>query len=88
MDSLTGITKDLFSRFFTMFSFSDGFLMFSGRIKSEHWEESGQAFNSFQPSVPLLCSLQTSENFKFSIVSRRYKIETLKEIGEIKSYLC
>ena len=53
MDSLIDIMKDFLSCFFTMcphfippeiIKVTFGFLMFSGSIKREHWEEIGQAF--------------------------------------------
>ena len=52
MDSLIGIMKDFFSHFSQwsylippeIIKITFGFLMFSGNIKREHWEETGQAF--------------------------------------------
>ena len=57
-----------------------GFLMFSGSIN--------KLFNSFQPSVPLLYPLWMPENLRSSIVSRGYKIGTLRRNGwNYKSFM-
>ena len=53
-----------------------GFLMFSGSIKGYIGKKQVKLFNSFQPNVPLLYPLWRS-----SIVSREYKIGTLRRNG-------
>ena len=71
-----------------MFSFSDGFLMFSGRIKREHWEESGEAFNSAFKLFLFYALCKRQKTLSFLLFTEGIKSKHWKEIGEIKSYLC
>ena len=66
-----------------------GFLMFSGSIKQEHWEETGQAFFAhFSPVFLFYTPCKRQETLGLLLFPGGVKSEHWEEMGEVVSYLC